>query len=250
MEAPENKYKLMDSKWMASYIDSLYEEFKIYGTKEDIDKIAPKAWFSTKHLNGLPFRGGIAKEGIHWIILEPNLNESDKHLKFMNIQKHVDKLSELYALQTKFWERNLTSNEREETKEKIDNLYELLFRTEKPLEEKKSFAQLLNKKGEQHLSEIVKLYPAYEETPKTQRFVYLLYVLFELNLSDSNLVSYPCTELHELMTDTFGKIGSRQGLGGAIKSVRDKLTVKDFKTIAEIDQRKEEIKKIIKLNKP
>ncbi|MEQ9287233.1 MAG: hypothetical protein RIG77_10015 [Cyclobacteriaceae bacterium] len=111
-----------------------------------------------------------------------------------------------------------------------------------------SFDSMLNDVGKKSLPEIKKQYPSYnkDQHPKTKRFAYLIKVLYDLKLTDSDLADYPMEELHKLMTSFFGNIGTRQALSNAIDDLKSKLAIGDNKAVVELNIHKQRLESILK----
>lgn len=125
MELPKNMFEVLSLKWIVAYVDSLYDDYKVYGDPNKILSPSDRYVVETE-----TYKGQVHK--ISWgdnpyVLYKPKGDEIDKIKAFATIKTTHDELMELRRVQGKFRTRGLSINELNAIEEKIKVLFEKYF---------------------------------------------------------------------------------------------------------------------------
>lgn len=173
------KFDILSMGEIESYIDSLYDPYKIFGNTDEILDDHLRFDYKAVGYQGLVktvVRREIKKEGeifnVSYVIFNPKQNEIEKKKAFIEIDIALSELCDLKILQTKHKEKGLSKIE----EAKIDKFYNkyLCKKESSSLTTKKVIeVHLSHLEGENQINELIMFPDEYS------RFVKLVTLLFD-----------------------------------------------------------------------
>lgn len=133
MDIIKNKFEVITLKWIANYIDELYEPYKVYNKPELLKKNAKQYNIPIGNYDDkLEILEIVYNSNDSYAIYKPKNNEIDKIKTFREIEYKWSKLIELRNLQIEFLNKNLKKPQEIEIEKKIDLILEELKIKVKP----------------------------------------------------------------------------------------------------------------------